>query len=360
MIYCVDIDGTLCSSTYGKYEEAVPFEAAIVRVNALYDAGHRIILFTARGTTTGLNWRKLTEEQLESWGVKYHELILGKPEADVFVDDRALGPTTWAQIGFAEETLSSAPANRLDENSVFRSKDYLDLTYSPEKAPLGSYPRILAGWLHRRIYKHCGRLLDLGCGRGDHLEAFASLGFEVAGVDISPSAVAVPKEGQVRMVDLEHEPLPFPHESFDFVFSKSVVEHMRQPHKLLSKAFCALKPGGIAVIMTPSWRHTYWGPFYIDHTHVTPFTAPSLTDALSMAGFESVQVTHFRQLPLLWKLPFLEPLSWLVALLPIPYRPFSSAPWPEVINKFIRFSKEIMLLGVGHKPRGKSNRSHYE
>lgn len=90
MKYCVDIDGTICNNTFGKYEQAEPWAEAIAKVNALYDEGHQIIFFTARGSTTQIDWRPLTEKQLKEWGVKYHKLILGKPEADIFIDDRAI------------------------------------------------------------------------------------------------------------------------------------------------------------------------------------------------------------------------------------------------------------------------------
>jgi hypothetical protein len=95
MIYCFDIDGTLCTITNGAYAQAEPFTERISVVNALYAAGHRIKLFTARGTTTGIDWRPLTERQLVQWQVCYHELILGKPEADVFIDDKAFNAETW-------------------------------------------------------------------------------------------------------------------------------------------------------------------------------------------------------------------------------------------------------------------------
>ena len=90
MKYCIDIDGTICTNTCGKYEEAEPIPEAIAKVNALYDEGHSIILFTARGTTTQIDWRATTEKQLNQWKVKYHKLIFGKPEADIFIDDRAI------------------------------------------------------------------------------------------------------------------------------------------------------------------------------------------------------------------------------------------------------------------------------
>jgi len=238
-----------------------------------------------------------------------------------------------------------------EEQSVLKDSAYLGVTYSPERVPYGEYPYLLAQWLLKNVYRKPGRLLDLGCGRGEHLTAFARLGFDVAGVDISPRAPELAKGYHVEVADLERDALPFPPNSFDFAFSKSVIEHMHHPTCLLSRALEALRPGGTTVIMTPSWAHTYWGPFYIDHTHVTPFTAPSLAKALAMAGFESVTVSYFYQLPFLWHYPFLKPVAFVLAALPLPYRPYQAAPWPDGLNKLIRFSKEVMLLGVGQKPK---------
>lgn len=90
MIYCFDIDGTICSDLAGQYHEARPYQEVITAINNLYDAGHIIILWTARGTTTKKPWRAFTEAQLKKWKVKYHELQFGKPEADVFVDDKGI------------------------------------------------------------------------------------------------------------------------------------------------------------------------------------------------------------------------------------------------------------------------------
>jgi hypothetical protein len=95
MIYCFDIDGTLCTITDGDYPDAEPFFERIAVVNALYAAGHTVKLFTARGSTTGIDWRAVTEGQMKVWDVHYHELILGKPEADVYVDDRAVNADVW-------------------------------------------------------------------------------------------------------------------------------------------------------------------------------------------------------------------------------------------------------------------------
>lgn len=90
MIYCFDLDGTICSDTQGDYENAVPFPEMVADVNRLRLDGHSVIIFTARGSGTGIDWRSITEQQLAHWGVGYDRLIFGKPPADVYVDDKAL------------------------------------------------------------------------------------------------------------------------------------------------------------------------------------------------------------------------------------------------------------------------------
>lgn len=93
MKYVIDIDGTICSQEK-DYAEAKPFLDRIKKINKLYDEGHTIIYFTARGTETGINWQEVTEKQFMMWGVKYHNLIFGKPAADCYLDDRMLSLDT--------------------------------------------------------------------------------------------------------------------------------------------------------------------------------------------------------------------------------------------------------------------------
>ena len=79
----------------GAYEQASPFLDRVAQVNRLYEQGHQVILMTARGSTTGIEWRPLTEIQLRTWGVKYHALHFGKPTADLYIDDKAVRDTDW-------------------------------------------------------------------------------------------------------------------------------------------------------------------------------------------------------------------------------------------------------------------------
>ena len=67
----VDIDNTICYHE-GK-KEGIP---------------NTIIYWTARGTMSGINWFTVTLSQLNEWGCKFHELRMGKPAYDLFIDDK--------------------------------------------------------------------------------------------------------------------------------------------------------------------------------------------------------------------------------------------------------------------------------
>lgn len=96
--YVFDIDGTICSLTGGNYTLAKPLQDRIDKINKLYESGSHIVFFTARGMGRNNNDKQkaeeqfysLTESQLQSWGVKYHMLFLGKPAGDIYIDDKAI------------------------------------------------------------------------------------------------------------------------------------------------------------------------------------------------------------------------------------------------------------------------------
>jgi hypothetical protein len=98
MTICFDIDGVLCDQVEGNYEDAQPRVAMIEMLNRLYDRGNRIVLHTSRfmGRAKGDRneaeriGREFTERQLAGWGVRYHELWMGKPRFDYVIDDRSV------------------------------------------------------------------------------------------------------------------------------------------------------------------------------------------------------------------------------------------------------------------------------
>jgi hypothetical protein len=91
LIYCFDLDGTLCTNTDGSYELAKPYLDRIRIVNDLYDKGHFIIIDTARGSTTNIDWTEFTKNQLHRWGLKFHKVRAGvKFKADLYIDDKGM------------------------------------------------------------------------------------------------------------------------------------------------------------------------------------------------------------------------------------------------------------------------------
>lgn len=89
--FVIDIDGVIAQFDANlDYASVGPNEKMIRAINKLYEMGNEIIIFTARGYVTGKDWRCVTEEQFVRWGLKYHELHFGKPNADYYVDDKML------------------------------------------------------------------------------------------------------------------------------------------------------------------------------------------------------------------------------------------------------------------------------
>ena len=100
--FVIDVDGTICElKTVGEsYSNLRPKLDMISKINDMFDAGHTIILFSARGMRTyggdmyyiEKEVRPIMEAWLNKYNVKYHNLVLGKPwGANVrYVDDNAM------------------------------------------------------------------------------------------------------------------------------------------------------------------------------------------------------------------------------------------------------------------------------
>lgn len=87
----VDIDETICTTPLNReYKDAQPIYDNINKINTLYDKGHTIVYWTARGSRKQKNWYELTFNQLKSWGAKFNELRVDKPFYDLFIDDKTL------------------------------------------------------------------------------------------------------------------------------------------------------------------------------------------------------------------------------------------------------------------------------
>lgn len=90
---CFDIDGVIAAGTeetvYSDeagwaYEKCTPIRSTIETIRILRGEGHQIILMTARYESD----LEVTKEWLSTHGVPYDRLIMGKPNADLYIDDK--------------------------------------------------------------------------------------------------------------------------------------------------------------------------------------------------------------------------------------------------------------------------------
>ena len=221
--------------------------------------------------------------------------------------------------------------------------DYIEIVYNELERPFTSYPGKLAQHLTDRYTLVEGsRILEVGCGRGEFLKGFIDCGLMGYGVDLSSATHRFYPEVEVRIADLERDGIPYDDGFFDIVYSKSVIEHFYYPESIVSEMFRVLRPGGVLLTLTPDWDVNY-RMFYCDYTHRTPFTVESLRDLLLIHRFSDVSVERFRQLPVVWKHPKVL----------VPLTEFTRWAAPRAMkrhSKWVRFSKEIMLLASATKP----------
>jgi len=220
-------------------------------------------------------------------------------------------------------------------------EDYLSVVYDAECIPYTTYPKKLADYLVKEYKLSEGmKMLEIGCGRGEFLNGFKQNGLDVFGIDISQQSKRINKniDIDIDICNVEKEEMPHSDNTFDFVFSKSLIEHLSSPDHFLNECYRVLKPGGQILTLVPDWESNY-KIYFDDYTHIRPYTIISLRDAYKVAGFKNISVGKLRQLPLNWKYPVLNVVSFLVA----PFVPIRAK------NKFLRWSRELMIIGHGYK-----------
>lgn len=213
---------------------------------------------------------------------------------------------------------------------------YVTTLYNKKEKPFTEYPNQLAQYifekydLRRNMY-----FLDNGTGRGEFFKAFEKLGLQGRQTDIYSKL-----EG-VCLLDLSKDNLPFEDETFDFVFSKSVIEHIINPDHFIDEMYRVLKKGGKIIILTPDFQYNY-PIFYSDPTHVHPYTVKGMNYLMEMYKFKNIQTSNLVQLPTTWNSIMLRSISKLIRTITGPAK-------RHYKNKFYRFSKELMVLAYGEK-----------
>ncbi len=226
-----------------------------------------------------------------------------------------------------------------DGNKSGDRVDHLSVAYAVENRPFTTYPAKMARHLTERFgLATKGRLLEIGCGRGEFLKGFKQAGLEVMGVDMCRSALDFSPDLDIRVCMLGQEPMPFEDGFFGVVYSKSVIEHIADPAVYMKEALRVLRPGGLLITMTPDWESCH-ELFYDEFTHVRPYTVNGLKLLYGDYRLGDIMVEKFYQLPIVWQYPWLKYICRIIA----PFVPIRTKA------KFPRWSRELMLLGIGAK-----------
>jgi mannose-6-phosphate isomerase-like protein (cupin superfamily) len=163
MRYFIDLDNTLCQTTHSDYINSRPIQIRIDRVNRLKKEGHFIAIWTARGSTSGIDHRELTVQQLAEWGVQYDELIMGKPNYDVYIDDKSFNVnSTWRSpslCGCCEKDSGNIAIPKIDACEQVPAQSRTDTAEIVQK-----------GWGHEIIFannpEYCGKVLVIEKNKG--------------------------------------------------------------------------------------------------------------------------------------------------------------------------------------------------
>ena len=95
MIILVDMDGVICTEEK-TFERALalPIPGAREALEQFLRDGHEVIIYSAR------SWAelKMTQQWLTDHQIPYSGIHLGKPIADVIIDDRAVAFAAWPDV----------------------------------------------------------------------------------------------------------------------------------------------------------------------------------------------------------------------------------------------------------------------
>ncbi|HEX2695730.1 MAG TPA: class I SAM-dependent methyltransferase [Acidobacteriota bacterium] len=148
------------------------------------------------------------------------------------------------------------------------------------------------------LFPKGGKVLDLGCGRGEFLDLLRDRGLEGAGVDLNGAMIdaCVDKGLDCRQGDILERLADAPDGSLGGVFSSQVVEHLPPAYlrKLVETAFAKLAPGGRIVLETvnPTSVFALVQIYFLDMSHEKPVHPQALKFLLESAGFAEVEVRY--------------------------------------------------------------------
>ena len=116
-------------------------------------------------------------------------------------------------------------------------KKYLEVIYSKDRKIYSDYDKKFINFLSKNFFKGSGKILDIGCGTKRTMKLFHENGYEVYGADIEKFEESDEEKYEVRYNNFENEKLNYNNDYFDFIFCKSVIEHLNNTKNIFNNLF---------------------------------------------------------------------------------------------------------------------------
>lgn len=172
------------------------------------------------------------------------------------------------------------------------------------EAHRGSRQEILArASAYVDLFRDLNPVMDLGCGRGELLEALTKAGIVAFGVDNDPAAVAECRQRGFRaeLGDALEALVAQPEGSLGGVACVHLIEHLPAARwmKLLEQAARVLRPGGVLAVESPNPETLRVGAglFWVDPTHLRPVHPEAARFVAEAVGLEVVEIRRLRPFP---------------------------------------------------------------
>ena len=134
-------------------------------------------------------------------------------------------------------------------------------------------------------------VMDIGCATGAMLHYLAKRGWNVSGVEISPSGEYARSKRRIKVSSLPLEENHYEAGSYDVILASHLIEHLNNPASLVNEVFRLLKPGGHFFVTTPNIAgfqaklyRSRWRSAIFDHLYL--FSIKTLKALLEKTGFK--------------------------------------------------------------------------
>lgn len=147
-------------------------------------------------------------------------------------------------------------------------------------------------------FKKGGKVLDLGCGRGEFIEILEENGIEAEGIDINGQMIEICRDKGLncQKADILKKLAEYEDRTLGGIFSSQVIEHLSPSYlrRMIELAYFKLSPASHIVLETINSASVFSlvQIYFLDLSHQKPIHPQTLKFLLESTGFEKVEIKY--------------------------------------------------------------------